>query len=144
MATQTTSTAVPSKVINEFADMMAALSVWVFNFRRKNILTPADEERLRNLEDSLDQMSIRLRADSIKILGEESKVAVDQLKAATARANEFLDKVKEIKETITMITKVLAVAAAVMVGDAQGLITALKAFVPNEKKNPGTKTATDA
>ena len=108
----------------QLADAAGHMSTVLFNYRRN---TPAatDLDRALNLEMTLDQRSIDLRVQAVKLLGAQAADAITQVKAASQKVDDFLAGVKKTEGQLVVASAVIGLASAALVGDAGGVLTAV-------------------
>jgi hypothetical protein len=80
---------------------------------------------LKNLERNLDDKVNELTGTAIKLLGEEADKALAQLQKISESANAFVKKVDDAKKFIQVAVSLLGVAGAVLMGDAQAVLTSV-------------------
>ncbi len=95
----------------------------LFNYRRDNP-DAADIAQALNLEMTLDKRAIDLRTQAVKLLGAQAAEALAQLKDAAGKVDDFLVQVKKIEGQLTVASAVIGLAAAALVGDTGGILTA--------------------
>ena len=110
--------------IAQLADVAGHMSTVLFNYRRNNPAAP-DIDRALNLEQALDQRSIDLRAQAIKLLGTQAAEAVAQVKDASQKVDDFLARVKKFEGQLVLASAVIGLASAALVGDAGGVLQAV-------------------
>ena len=108
----------------QLADVAGHTSTVLFNYRRNNPGV-ADLDRALNLEMTLDQRAIDLRAQAVKLLGTQAAEAVSQLKEASRKVDDFLGGVKKIEGQLVIASAVVGLASAALVGDAGGVLSAV-------------------
>ena len=110
----------------DLADAAGHTSTLLFDYRRNN---PAaiDLDQALNLEMTLDQRAIDLRAQAVKLLGAQSAVALAQLKDAAQKVDDFLATEKKIEGRLGIASSVVGLAGAALVGDAGGILSAVVA-----------------
>lgn len=86
----------------------------------------ADTERLQNLVVQLGAANTSLVAHSIGLLGEDTAAAVAKLKTISKKGKDFIAQINKIKKALTVVTSLLTLAGAVLIGDARGVLGALK------------------
>jgi len=121
--------AAPSE--SDTADAMARLadaaghaSTVLFNWRRDNPAA-AGVERALNLEMTLDQRAIDLRARAVRLLGSDAADALAQVKDASRKVDDFLAGVRKIEDQLGIASAVVGLASAALVGDAGGVLQAV-------------------
>ena len=106
------------------ADVAGHASTALFNYRRNNPGAP-DIDRALNLEMTLDQRAIDLRAKAVKLLGDESAQAIAQLEDAVGQVDGFFASVKKVEGQLAIASAVIGLAGAALVGDAGGILSAV-------------------
>ena len=119
--------------LTQLANVAGHASTLLFIYRRDNP-GASDVAQALNLELTLDQRAIDLRTQAVKLLGAQAALALAQLKDASGRVDGFLAEVKAIEAKLAIASAVIALAAATLVGDAGGILTAVAS----------TKTALDS
>jgi hypothetical protein len=110
--------------IAALADAAGRTSTELYNYRRDNPDAP-DMDRALNLEMTLDQRAIDLRAKAVTLLGTQAADAVAQLKDASQKVDDFFATVKKIEGQLVIANALVGLAAAALVGDAGGVLTAV-------------------
>ena len=108
----------------QLADVAGHTSTVLFNYRRNNPGV-ADLDRALNLEMTLDQRAIDLRAQAVKLLGTQGAEAISQLKDASRKVDDFLGGVKKVEGQLVIASAVIGLAGAALVGDAGGILSAV-------------------
>jgi hypothetical protein len=108
----------------QLADVAGHASTTLYNYRRDNP-TASDLDRAVNLEMTLVLRAIDLRVKAVKLLGAQSADALAQLKDATGQVDAFLATIKKIEGQLTIASAVIGLAAAALVGDAGGILSAV-------------------
>jgi len=106
------------------ADTAGRSSTVLFNYRRDNPDAP-DAAQALNLEMVLDRRAIDLRTQAIRMLGAQVADAIAQMHDAAVQVDDFLAGVKATEARLTLASAVIALAAAALVGDADGILTAV-------------------
>ena len=127
--------------IAALADAAGQASVALFNYRRDNP-TAADAAQALNLEQVLDQRSIDLRAQSIRLLGTQCGEAVAQMQDAARCVDDFLHGVKVAEARLGVANAVIALAGAALVGDTGGILKAVVGVHDALKADQAAKKAT--
>jgi hypothetical protein len=109
--------------LTQLADAAGHASTVLFNYRRDNP-DAADIAQALNLEMTLDKRAIDLRTQAVKLLGAQAAEALAQLKDAAGKVDDFLVQVKKIEGQLTVASAVIGLAAAALVGDTGGILTA--------------------
>ena len=117
---------------NDLADALGHASVQLYRWRRSHADSP-DLPRLHNLEDALDRQCIALRAQAIRVLGEETDAAVAGLRQAAVQVDGYIASVDNIAAQLDLVSGLLGLGAALMVGDARGLLTAARSVAQAAK-----------
>jgi len=112
------------EALAQLADVAGHASTVLFNWRRDNPDAP-DAARALNLEMTLDQRAIDLRVQAVRLLGDEAADAIAQLKDASARVDAFFATVGRIEGRLGIASAVIGLAAAALVGDAGGVLSAV-------------------
>jgi hypothetical protein len=123
-ATAAPSDAVTSEAIAQLADAAGHASTVLFNWRRDNPTAPGIDRAL-NLEMTLDQRAIDLRAKAVRLLGTQAADAIAQIKDAARRVDDFLGKEKKIEDRLAIASAVVGLSGAALVGDAGGVLQAV-------------------
>jgi hypothetical protein len=110
--------------IAQLADVAGHASTVLFNWRRDNPAAP-DIDRALNLEMTLDQRAIDLRARAVKLLGAQAADAVAQIADAVQKVDDFLGAVKKTEDRLAIASAVVGLAGAALVGDAGGVLQAV-------------------
>jgi hypothetical protein len=119
------------------AEQAQSLALSVRNYARTissflhdqwNNLTPEDREQVH---DSIFDML--LRADDLNALAgilvlDSAQGSVDQINAAVASADQFLQKVAETKKALGVITAALGLATAIASKNPANILSGLKAL----------------
>ncbi len=124
MTDPTTTPADTADAMAQLADTAGHTSTLLFNYRRNNPGAP-DLDRALNLEMTLDQRSIDLRVQAVKLLGAQAADAVRQVKDASQKVDDFLARVKKIEGQLVVASAVIGLASAALVGDAGGVLSAV-------------------
>ena len=82
-------------------------------------------DRALNLEMALDQRAIDLRVKAVDLLGAQAADAVAQMKDASQKVDDFFATVKKIEGQLVIASALVGLAAAALVGDAGGVLTAV-------------------
>jgi hypothetical protein len=112
------------RAIAQLADTLGHASTSLFNYRRGNP-DAANLDQVLNLETTLDQRTIDLRTQAIRLLGANAADAVAQLQDAAQRVDAFLVDVKTIEGRLTLASAVIGLASAALVGDAGGILSSV-------------------
>ena len=110
--------------IAQLADAAGHASTVLFNWRRDNPAAP-DIDRALNLEMTLDQRAIDLRAKAVKLLGAQAADAIAQIKDAVQKVADFLGTEKKIEDCLSIASAVVGLSGAALVGDAGGVLQAV-------------------
>ena len=110
--------------IAQLADAAGHASTVLFNWRRDNPTAP-DIDRALNLEMTLDQRAIDLRAKAVKLLGAQAADAIAQIKDAVQKVGDFLGTEKKIEDCLSIASAVVGLSGAALVGDAGGVLQAV-------------------
>jgi hypothetical protein len=110
--------------IAQLADAAGHASTVLFNWRRDNPAAP-DVDRALNLEMTLDQRAIDLRAQAVRLLGAQAADAIAQIKDAARKVDDFLGAVKKTEDRLAIASAVVGLAGAALVGDAGGVLQAV-------------------
>ena len=110
----------------DLADVAGHTSTLLFDYRRNNP-TASDIDQALNLEQTLDQRAIDLRAQAVKLLGANAADALAQLKDAARKVDDFLTDEKKIEGRLVLASAVVGLAGAALVGDAGGILSAVVA-----------------
>ena len=110
----------------DLADVAGHASTLLFDYRRNNPAA-ADLAQALNLEQTLDQRSIDLRARAVTLLGAQAGDALAQLKNAVQKVDDFLAAEKKIEGRLGIASSVVGLAGAALVGDAGGILSAVVA-----------------
>ena len=114
----------PVLAIAQLANTLGHASTVLFNYRRDNPAAP-DLDQALNLEMALDQRTIDLRTQAIRLLGAQAASAVAQMQDAALRVDAYLSGVKAMEARLTLASAMLALASATLVGDAGGMLAAV-------------------
>ncbi len=138
--TTTDPTTDPVRAANDLANALAHASTRLFEQRRAN--PQADAARLLNLEVTLDRQAIALRTQALHLLGDQAAQAMGQLQDAAGRVDAWLAGVKHLETQLSVVSATIALAGAVLVGDASGVLTAVGHLhqalrAPTEDLEPG-------
>ena len=125
-ATAPPSAADTAAAMADLADAAGHASTLLFDYRR-NKPAAADVAQALNLEQTLDQRAIDLRAQAVKLLGAQSADALAQLKQAVQQVDDFLAGEKKIEGRLDIASSVVGLAGAALVGDAGGILSAVVA-----------------
>ena len=112
--------------VAQLADAAGHASTVLFNWRRDNPAAP-DIDRALNLEMTLDQRAIDLRAKAVKLLGAQAADAIAQIKDAVQKVADFLGTEKKIEDCLSIASAVVGLSGAALVGDAGGVLSAVVA-----------------
>ena len=123
-ATAAPSDAATADAIAQLADVAGHSSTVLFNWRRDNPTAP-DIDRALNLEMTLDQRAIDLRAQAVRLLGTQAADAIAQIKDAARKVDDFLGTVKKTEDRLAIASAVVGLAGAALVGDAGGVLQAV-------------------
>jgi len=123
-ATATPSDTDTADAIAQLADAAGHASTVLFNWRRDNPAAP-DVDRALNLEMTLDQRAIDLRAQAVRLLGTQAADAIAQIKDAARKVDDFLGTVKKTEDRLAIASAVVGLAGAALVGDAGGVLQAV-------------------
>jgi len=123
-ATAAPSDAATADAIAQLADVAGHASTVLFNWRRDNPTAP-DIDRALNLEMTLDQRAIDLRAQAVRLLGTQAADAIAQIKDAARKVDDFLGTVKKTEDRLAIASAVVGLAGAALVGDAGGVLQAV-------------------
>lgn len=115
-----------AEALADLADAAGHASTLLFDYRRNNPAA-ADVAQALNLEQTLDQRAIDLRAQAVRLLGAESADALAQLKRAVQQVEDFLAGEKKIEGRLGVASSVVGLAGAALVGDAGGILSAVVA-----------------
>jgi hypothetical protein len=110
--------------IAALADAAGRTSTQLYNYRRDNPGAP-DIDRAQNLEMTLDQRAIDLRAKAVSLLGTQAADAVAQMKDASRKVDDFFATVRKIESQLAIANALVGLASATLVGDAGGVLTAV-------------------
>jgi len=125
-ATAAPSAADTAAAMADLADVAGHASTLLFDYRRNNPAA-ADLAQALNLEQTLDQRAIDLRARAVTLLGAQSADALAQLKDAVLKVDDFLATEKKIEGRLGIASSVVGLAGAALVGDAGGILSAVVA-----------------
>ena len=125
-ATAPPSAADTAAAMADLADAAGHASTLLFDYRRNNPLA-SDVAQALNLEQTLDQRAIDLRARAVTLLGAQSADALAQLKDAVQKVDDFLAAEKKIEGRLEIASSVVGLAGAALVGDAGGILSAVVA-----------------
>ena len=125
-ATAPPSAADTAAAMADLADAAGHASTLLFDYRR-NKPAAADVAQALNLEQTLDQRAIDLRAQAVKLLGAQSADALAQLRQAVQQVDDFLAGEKKIEGRLDIASSVVGLAGAALVGDAGGILSAVVA-----------------
>lgn len=104
----------------------------------------ADTERLQNLVLQLGAANTSLIAHGIGLLGDDTASAVDKLKRVSKKGKDFIQQISKIKKALTVVTSLLTLAGSVLMGDARGVLGALKGVndaIKSDRKADGPPAA---
>jgi len=117
-----------STAILKFAEELSRVRI-----EKKGSLDPQQDADIRQFEDQLFILSRKLNAISVGTLLEQMQQHLKVLKDCTAGMNEAAEKIRKIKNFITLATKAVAlvgvVSAAVASGNALTMIGAAVAVL---------------
>lgn len=125
----------------DLADQLALVSSEVLRFRIKNKarLTPKDREDLEKLEMALDQATAKARAAGIAALGALTAAARTEVQEATAQAEAFLKKIKDVEKAVAIATAVVGLALAITSGAGPAaILKAVKGVKSAAAPSPAT------
>ncbi|WP_312436096.1 hypothetical protein [Janthinobacterium sp.] len=88
----------------------------------------ADEDRLEQLENQLDQMVILFRAYGIYLLGQAAQAPIAEINDAIAHARQNLKKVTDLKHHITTATRLVELGAAILSRDPLAMVKAARSL----------------
>ena len=125
-ATAPPSAADTAAAMADLADAAGHASTLLFDYRRNNPLA-SDVAQALNLEQTLDQRAIDLRARAVTLLGAQSADALARLKDAAQKVDDFLAAEKKIEGRLEIASSVVGLAGAALVGDAGGILSAVVA-----------------
>jgi len=123
-ATAAPSDAATADAIAQLADAAGHASTVLFNWRRDNPTAPGIDRAL-NLEMTLDQRAIDLRAKAVRLLGTQAADAVAQIGDAVQKVDDFLGTEKKIEDRLAIASAVVGLSGAALVGDAGGVLQAV-------------------
>ena len=119
-----------SELVAELADLFAQVSAEMLDYRieNKSKLTKDQRIQIEDAETTVDGFVAILRGTATRMIVEEAKTPLSELKAQIHKANNSIAKIKRIKAVLNLISAILTAAAAVVVGDVKGLITATESL----------------
>lgn len=122
----------------ELANRYTGISTKLFEFRVTHALTPEEEHLLRvECEQKLDALANVLRGQAIALVVTDTDLKADALRAALDHARRTLDKLDKVRDVIGLVTNVIALAGAILSGNAKAIVKALKAFRASDEEEGG-------
>ena len=103
----------------------AALALGQFQLDHWEMLAPRQRQALTDKEYALLGASQNLITGAVGVLLDETQTALADIQQATAKANQALQTVKDIKQALAIATAFVTLGIAVCAGNPGGLATAV-------------------
>ncbi len=90
--------------------------------------TDAEKLQIKNYKNQLRAQALQACNDTVADLIKTGQLSVDNLQTQTKKAEQALNKINDVKETISLLTTLALLAQQIQTGDLDGINTSLQSI----------------